>query len=240
MSEDRNYEAEAREQGWVPESEFKGDEPPKNGFVDAKTFVENGDKITGKLRNQRDELREQVEDLRRTTQELQQFHQQSLKRQQKEYEVRIQELEKKREDAINEGDGQTFTQVDKELNDMRLEQPKQDTSMADAWLEKNSWYKTDTRMSAFADGIAERIVSEGYTGKAYFNELTRRTKEAFPEAFETQKPPGVDSSKTEGDSTPKPKSYEALPADAKQQFERFKELMPNYTKEQYVADYEWD
>ena len=239
MSEERNYEAEAREQGWVSESEYKGEEPPKNGFIDAKTFVENGEKITGKLKHQRDELREEVETLKQTTQELQKFHQQSLKRQQKEYEARITELQEKREAAINEGDGKTFTEVDKELTEMQAEKP-QDTSMADSWLDKNPWYKTDTKMAAFADGMAERIVNEGYTGQAYFNELTRRTKEAFPEEFETQKPPSVDSSKTEGDSTPKPKSYEALPEDAKRQFERFKQLMPEYTKEQYIADYEWD
>lgn len=52
--EERDYDAEARDMGWVEEDKFRG---PKGQWTDAKTFVEKGEHILPILRATRDKLR---------------------------------------------------------------------------------------------------------------------------------------------------------------------------------------
>ena len=54
MSEERDYEAEAIKDGWNPN--FEGE-----GKKDAKTFVEDGEKISGMLKNKIGHLEERIE-----------------------------------------------------------------------------------------------------------------------------------------------------------------------------------
>ena len=40
------------------------------------------------------------------------------------------------------------------------------------------------KLATFADGLEYRVQAEGYSGANFFPEVTRRTREAFPEEFE--------------------------------------------------------
>ena len=241
--QERDYEAEARAQGWVPEEEFKGANPPKE-FLDAKTFVERGTEINGYLKTKLARLEEQLEETRRASGEFREFTQKQLNRERKERENLIKELESRRAQAIQDSDGDEFTRVDKELTDLRQEQqadlsPKHDP-LVEKFLAENSWYSTNPKLAGYADGIAEKVVAEGYREQAYYNELARRVKETFPEEFSTPSTPHVESGQESKASSPGSKSYEALPPEAKEQCDIFIRTIPNFTKEQYVATYDWD
>ena len=115
--------------------------------------------------------------------------------------------------------------------------------MAQNWADKNKWYATNTKLSAFADGIADRIISQGYTGQAYFNELTREVKENFPEEFENpnrSKPGTVESGGDKGVTDSKAKTWGSLPAEDKAVANRFIKDIPGFTKEAFLETYEWE
>jgi hypothetical protein len=228
----------------VPEEEFKGDNPPKNGFVDAETFVKTGEQINGKLKSKIERLEADVSSLRQTNVEFGKYKDEQLAKTKRDMEVRIRELEDERSKAITEGDGQTFTRADAEINNLRSQesQPKASNPEGDAWVAQNPWYGSNNKLTSFADGEADRIISEGYSGQAYWKELTRRTQEAFPEEFGNPnrgQPSSVETGGARQASEPKPRSYDALPDDAKAACERFV-AQGLTTKEDYVATFDWD
>ena len=242
--EARDYESEARQEGWVPEEEFQGDKPPEK-FLDAKTFVERGEKISGVLKSKLSKVEQELQAVKEqnatANAEFKKFHEKALEKERREKAELVKQLEAKREAAISEGDGQTFTQVDRELNELRSEVPDKKSThndMVQAWVDNNQWYVSDEKLAAYADGIAERVQAQGYTGQAYFSELTRRVKETFPESFNPPKPPPVTGGKVSEDS-PNAQSFDNLPQDAKDAFKRFSKSF-GVSKEEYLANYDWD
>lgn len=241
MSEERDYEKEALADGWNPN--FEGE-----GKVDAKTFVERGEKISGMLKGKIGRLEERIENLTKTNAEFKQYTDKQLQKEKEDKKRLIAELEEVRANAITEGDGKAAVKAEKEIRNLEQsnEQPSDQNAynqLAQSWANENKWYATNTKLSAFADGIADRIINEGYTGQAYFNELTRRTKEAFPEEFEN---PNRKKSGTVEDGGPKvaeegkAKSWANLPDSAKKEANRFIKDIPGFTKEQYLSQYEWE
>lgn len=114
--------------------------------------------------------------------------------------------------------------------------------MAEQWLSDNSWYKTDDTLAAFADGIADRIAGSGFRGQAYYNELTKRVKDTFPDKFKNpnrDKPNGVETAGEQVVAS-KDRTFEKLPKDAKDAYARFKRDIPGFSKEQYLASYDWE
>jgi hypothetical protein len=160
------------------------------------------------------------------------------------------ELEVRRATAINDGDGQAFTQIDREIQqvrrDMDVPPPRpngQDLDpLAQAWLLNNDWYNTNTKLQIFADGLSEQIAQQGYSGPAYYSELTRRVREEFPEEFQNKRKAHANTVEQGGEldtENPLPRTYDNLPPDAKAACDRF--VKGGFTtKEDYVANYEWD
>lgn len=241
--EDRNYEQEAKEDGWAPKEEWRG---PDEQWIDAKSFVEKGEKISGILKSKIGRLENDVESLRHTNAEFKKFTDAQIAKERKKSQQLIEELEQVKATAITEGDGAAAVKAEREINDLRnSEQPNVDVhnQMAQAWAAQNAWYGTNQKLGAFADGIAERIVQEGYTGQAYFNELTRRTKETFPEEFENPNRSKANGVETGGDKEvkdSKARKWDNLPQDAKAEAARFIKDIPGFTKESYLANYEWE
>ena len=238
--ENRDYEKEALADGWNPN--FEG--PNK---VDAKTFVERGEKISGMLKSKIGRLEERIDSLQHTNAEFKQYTDKQREKDVKENKRLVAELEKAKAQAITDGDGVAAVQAEKEIQELKVEEKPEGASeynqMAQNWAADNKWYATNTKLSAFADGIADKIIQEGYQGQAYFNELTRRTKETFPEEFENpnrKKTPEVESGGPKGASDSKEHTWANLPADAKAAAKRFEEDIPGFDRKEYVANYEWE
>ena len=178
MSEERDYEKEALEDGWNPN--YEGENK-----VDAKTFVERGEKISGLLKGKIGRLEERIDSLTQTNAEFKKYTDKQIQKEHEKNQKLIQDLEALKAQAITDGDGAAAVKAEKDIQNLQQTAKPDDSynQLAQSWAAQNSWYATNERLGAYADGIADRIIHEGYTGQAYFNELTRRTKEAFPEEF---------------------------------------------------------
>ena len=65
-------------------------------------------------------------------------------------------------------------------------QRTQPSEKALAWAEKNTWFRSDQEMTDYAQRIHRGLVAEGFDTESddYYNELTVRVKNKFPESFE--------------------------------------------------------
>ena len=234
----RDFESEARKEGWVPEEEFKGDNRPTE-FVDAQTFIERGERSAGILKQKVDTLSAEVERLKTSHKDYGEFNRRFLDKERKQYDQRLKELEAQREQAISEGDGQTFTKADQQIK--QLERPPQDISPdAQAWVNENAWYNADEQMRDYADGLAPKLIQQGFRGTAYWQELTKRSHEAFPHKFNNPRRNDPQTVETDGkdEKEPEPRSFSALPPEAKAVFQQFKEDF-GMTQKEYLDQYDW-
>ena len=62
----------------------------------------------------------------------------------------------------------------------------QPSQKALAWAEQNSWFRSDAEMTDYAQRIHRGLVAEGFDTESddYYNELTNRVKNKFPESFQ--------------------------------------------------------
>lgn len=260
---------EAMSQGWVPKDRFKGNE---SDWVDADVFVKRGREILPILRKNNENLikdlqntKQQLQDFKEAAEEFKKFQKEAYERKAQEYEKRIQEIKESRAQAISDGDGRKVNALDDALDQAKEEfkEAKQAIKDADkvvepvnqqttiepnlqAWLDRNTWFGQDRRMTSIANGIGEslRLEFPGLKGDAFLEKLDEVLAEEFPNKFKDKsKSPtsrvesgsGRQSRSGNGSGA---QSYENLPAEAKAACDRFvkQKLM---TREQYVADYDW-
>jgi len=241
---DRDFESEARSGGWVPESEWQGDPDKKpKQFLSAEQFVLRGERMAGHMKNE-------LAQVKKTVAQFQEYTQAQLKKEKDRADQAIAELKTQQAQAVTDGNGAEFRRLGNEIDRQQAEidsQPQPNTTQstglppgASEWQAANPWYGTDMNRTAYADGIANQIVAEGYNGKAYFNELSRRTLEVFPDQNNTSPTPGVEAGQKSGQvSDSGDRTYEALPPDAKAMCDNFVATIEGFTKEQYLEQYDW-
>ena len=240
---DRDYEAEATKDGWRPKEEFNG---PEEKWVDAKQFVENGENINGILKNKLERVEAQVATLQTSNREFREYHEATLDKEKRRTQEAIADLEARRQQAVTDGDGQAFTETDRQINELRTPEPQQPTGidpLAQQWVDTNQWYTTNQKLKRYADGLADEIRGQGIEGAAYFSELTRRVREDFPEEFSNThraQPSSVETGGAREGSDPKPHSYDSLPAEDKVMCDKFVRDIPDFTKEQFLSEYDWE
>jgi hypothetical protein len=241
--EERDYEAEAKEQGWNPD--FDG--PNK---TDAKTFVERGEQIAGILKSKNAKLEDRLHRLEEANQKFGEYHKKTIEAEKRRNKETIAELESRLEQAITNGDGQEYTRTQREIDQIKASESDYPTddmaawnAMTERWVAENPWYNQSRKMARFADGVSDEVRAQGYNGAAYFAELTRQVKEEFPEEFKNPNKSAAaaveNSGEKGGTSTSKKHTYDSLPADAKRACDEFTRS-GFMTKEDYVANYEWD
>lgn len=248
-------ETEARKQGWKPESEWKG-EPPPRGFVDADEFLAAGDKSLPLVTKERDELKERLEKTESKLSKMSQqvsrftdFTNKALNKARQERDAALNELRRQKAQAISDNDGDTVLEVEEKIAQLERE-PLDDPAPppeVEEWATENEWYEKDPDMRDLANGISLRLREErpDLSGPAHLDELTRRVRKAMPHKFENPKREtgdGVEGGRRQPVS--RKKTWDDLPPDAKQAYEDTRELMATlgreYKKEQYLASYEWD
>jgi hypothetical protein len=239
---ERDWESEAAAEGWAPQDNWKGD-PDK--WKTAEQFVKDGEKIVPILKSKVERLDHRVEQLLESNKKLNEISQRTLEREKRENKRLIQELEDMRKQAITDGDGEAFAKADSQIRSLQEQDVPQEDGLdplAEKWLSSNPWYASNDRLGAFADGIADRLRARGFTGQAYFDELTRQVHEAFPNEFENRnrkRASGVESG-GEKASVSNTKTFDSLPSDAKAAYQQFKRDIPGFTKEQFVEQYDWE
>jgi hypothetical protein len=265
VSQDIRHEAES--QGWVPKERFRGNEAD---WVDAEVFVKRGREILPILRKNNENLikdlnatKQQLQDFREAAEEFKKFQKESYQRKAQDYEKQIAEIKESRAQAISDGDGQKVNALDDALDQAKedFKEAKQAVKDADAvrtpdstpsaiepglqqWLDRNTWFGEDKRMTGIVNGIGESLRLEFplLKGQPFLDKLDEVLAEEFPNKFGKKQSPSsrVESgsgrqSRSGGNS----QSYDNLPQEAKAACDRFvkQKLM---TREQYVADFDWN
>ena len=183
MAEEKDIEARAKEMGWSPKEDFRGD--PER-WIDAETFVERGEtfvpflKATTKkqeaelssLREETQKLKSIVQANQETIEALKEFNTASAR---KAAEGQRQSLMAKIREAREAGDVETEETLRAELGETnaaikesKAEKPKaeaekpvqKDWTQSPEWKEwhsENEWFGKDKRRSALAIGIGQEI-----------------------------------------------------------------------------------
>jgi hypothetical protein len=257
---------EAESQGWVPKERFRGNE---SDWVDADTFVKRGREILPILRKNNENLikdlqatKDQLKEFREAAEEFKKFQRESYERKAQEYEGQIREIKESRAQAISDGDGQKVNALDDALDQAKENFKEAKQSVRDvvsakepeptpeaidpnlqAWLDRNTWFGQDKRLTAVVNGVGEslRLELPLLKGQAFLDKLDEVLAEEFPNKFGKKQSPSsrVESgSGRQSRSGGNAQSYDNLPSEAKSACDRFvkQKLM---TREQYVADFDW-
>lgn len=185
-----SIEARAREMGWVPKDEWKGD-PSKHRS--AEEFVKFGEGNLGVLKKENAELRKAIEELKGTVTQMTGW---MSKKEREGYERALAEIEAKRKDAVASGDVKAFDAAEAELKKLEKTVDKAaDNPATDAykqWADKpeNRWYGDDVDATIWADTAAPMIAKKaGWDGKSPFtvrelNAVTEAVLKKFPHLSE--------------------------------------------------------
>jgi hypothetical protein len=254
----------ARRLGWRPQEEYNG----KRDWVPADKFIETAEnelpvlrenlrrldslytKDVGSLKNELSEVKQVLTD----------FREFSTRAEQRAYEKAKRELLDKRDVAVAHADTETFKAIDKEIQELdKTVKPAVPEKKADAtstapapdpaitsWISENPWFTTDTELMSYAKAQDQFLMQTkpGMTIGERLEEVRNRTKKEYPDKFgnprreqsSTVAEPGAQTTRQSN----KGKSYNDLPADAKAACDKYVRTIPNYKREDYLKDYDWD
>lgn len=174
-------EIEARESGWVPESEYTGD---KNKWVDAAEFVRRGP-----LFKKIDSQSREIKAMRQAIADIQALHEKSREA---EYKKALAEVRAEKKAALLDGDADAVIEADEKLEMLReaqRETPKQSEPSGEAhpefiaWVSKNTWYENHRGMKAFADTVGAEYRAQGMSPSEVLKAVERDVKKEFPHRF---------------------------------------------------------
>lgn len=242
-------EAIAREGGWSPQEEWRGD---KSQWKDAATFIREGIKIQSKQHDKIDRLQDSI---KAVEQNITKMAKTEVQRTKKALEAQRERLAAERQKAFDMQDADKFESVEAEikttnaqLDQMNAEQDEV-AVFEKTFKERNPWYQEDKAMTAYAIQSAQHLKGAfpELDQDNYMKELERLVKSQFPNEFQNpnkSRAGGVvsgDSVVTDkGSNTPAKKSFDSLPAEAKEAFAELNQYMPNgrkMTKAAYVKTY---
>ena len=190
------------------------------------------------------------------------FQKEAFERRTAEYEIQIAELKSRKREAIAEGNGDAVVDIDDQIDSLKEAQreakaeakaqasapPPAEVSIPDdpdlqSWLSRNTWFGPDEEMTNVANGLGSTVRKQfpHLSGRDFLDKLDDKIKEYFPHKFGGAKAKGsaVDSSgSVRGGSSSTKKSYENLPADAKEACDRFIANGWIKSKQEYVEAYD--
>ena len=199
-------ELEAKDSGWVPKDEYKGDD---HKWVDAGEFLRRGE-LFKKIEDQS----KQLKDVRSALNEMKKLQGQVRE---VEYKRALDTLRQQKKEALIDGDAEAVIAAEERI-DLVKEQVKQLQSQpADvqedsgaqhpefvAWTEQNSWYKSSSPMKAFADALGQDLARAGNSPSEVLRKVAAEVRKEFPARFNNpnrEKPGTVESGKGSGTSS---------------------------------------
>jgi hypothetical protein len=258
-SGERDFEAEARAQGWTDADTFKGD---KARWVDAETFVKRSDEVMPLLKKQLSHYRAELDQMKREIKRVRKSEQAS-------YDNAYADLKAKMENAVVTGNVAAFKELDAKADQLRKDMADDTPPPADQqkeavrafadWRDENEWYDLgglagatdmERRQRAYFDRMVEANEDKARTMApadfiAHIGSLVEAKyppeRAARPKANESVA--GV----TRTAATRNVHSGANLPADAKETAERYiRQGIPGYkgkTKaeayELFAKHYDW-
>ena len=262
VGQERDYEAEAKIQGWVPQDEWKGSEA---SWSPAEEFIHRGEQINPILRKNNERLlreleatKKQMSEFKEAAEDFKKFQRDSYERKASDLQNELARLKEQKKDAIRSGDGDLAVDLDDQIDAVKERHAEeksraavpekkpetQPTVEVEEWLAGNEWYAKDARMRSATDAIGVQLSQEQpwLRGKAFFEALDKELELTFSaeklgKRVKPQSPVGSVSTSTSRSGGGR-KSYDSLPSEAKSACDKFvrQGLM---TQAEYVNSYEW-
>lgn len=240
-------EDRARRMGWSPQEEFRGD---KAKWVDATTFVKNGEESLPILRERLRSMERSNIELGKSVVEFKKMSDTAFDRA---YTKAKKELQTEIKVAAKEGDDKAVDAATTELANLEKEKAERKVAsdkdpVFDRWVEDNAWYK-DPDMAIEAEGEAFKIRKKMGSGQLTpvdgvpFLELVKDAmKKRFPEKFgnpRRKEGSGVERSGAGGDETESrgAKGWDKLPKEAQDAGDRYIKQKLYKDKAAYAAAY---
>lgn len=238
----RDYEAEAKREGWKDLEAWTaaGNDPERHR--PAKDFVEAGEKIVPLMKAKLTRLEKKYATLEKSVQQERKATLEAMKAQNTAYEARVKEA---LAEAHDKGDGKKVVELQDKLDEAKekgkeiaqeLKAPvAQDPPEFLEFLEGNDWYSTDEDLRDEADaiGLVIRRKNPELAADKFFAEVARKVKAAHPDKF-GRKPPAPDASaRSNGGTDSKKKS---VPKEVMTQFEAMASVVPPKDREQFLKN----
>ncbi len=191
-------ELEAMKHGWKPESEFVA----KNGrkWKSAERFMEDKPLY--------DKIDEQHKLIKRTEKQVDIMRQHYERVEQDAFERAVAELKAQRKQALEEGDLVRAEEIRDELQEKQAKAPRPQVAQPDPtvapamqeWRGRNEWYEKDEDMTAFADGLGNKLLAKGLQPTEILEAVEKKVREAFPQKFVKTNPNRATAPRVEGGS----------------------------------------
>lgn len=252
-----DVEQQARQLGWVPQEEFKG-EPSR--WRSAEEYVERGESLLPLLKADKRNLETQIEGMgtelqstkaalaeaREAIEAFKEFANGAAK---KDFESAVADLQERRLQAREAGDVRAELAAEEALRKLGNEAPvvlkaaaaappppakAQETPEFREWKQENPWLEVDKEKTAYAASMAAFVrATTSLQGKAFFAKVSELTEEKF-----TTKEPVDRTGAPQARASGGARSYNALPAEAKAVCDRqgLKLVGPGRA---YKTDAEW-
>ena len=193
--------ASAGAKGWVPKNLYKGE---ASKWVDAKTFLERGERFTVNLQREVSELRTKLESFEGTKAAFTKFHEETVAKKEEEIKDTISALRVQRSKATREGEDELAVELEDQIELLRgqqkelqapvtTEKDKQappDASVPnpvmDEWIDDgNQWFKTDSQLRDYAIAIGDALYNNGETlrGRKFLDKVREQVESDFPRKF---------------------------------------------------------
>lgn len=257
---DLTVEQQARNYGWTPLEQFKGD-PEK--WLPAEAFVERGKEIMPILRKNNERLETEVANLRRDIKDAQEaaaeFRKYHTEVEERTYKRALADLKAQKVEALAESKFEAVVQLDDAITELEKGAPKPIAAApkpaADptqdpiyrGWAEEHSsWLGTDKERTAYATAAAQyvRAMEPTLVGRAFLDKVAEEVEAKFPR--ETPSKTSKVEGGTRGTNRSGGKTFSDLPTEAREACDRFGSKMVGPGKAfktlaewrtQYTADY---
>lgn len=251
QSEELSVEDRAKQLGWHPAEEYRGD-PEKH--LSAEEFVAKGENELPVLRSNikkiQSDLKKQQDEFQRTATEFRQWHETTVQKAEREaYERAKADIERKKIEAVETADTDAYQRAAKEEANLKPPTPPaaqpQSNPQYEAWVAQNQWFNEYPELALEAENLGVKLWNSGsYKPEQVYEKITESMKRKYPHYFKNPKKDEV-LSVNEGTEAPagrrgKSKNYDNLPKSAKEACDRFIRLGMISNKDEYVKSYEWE
>lgn len=266
---DAEVEAQARRMGWVPRDDFRGD---VEKWRPARDFLDRGMNLLPVLQQQYRALDGRYAtmqaQLRDSQKALVDLTDRTRRADERAYQRAVRDIEGRRQAAVASGDTTAFAVAERDLQDLRDTAPppaaRAEASPAPApapvervetmpteimdFVQANPWFSShaEARQDAIAIQSAVDRQHPGLSLAERLDMTRRKVRQLHPALFENKRreaPPPVSPSRGEGGRGGNPRGFEALPAEARREYDRYARALAGkgkpLTKDEW-AGYYWE
>lgn len=175
-----DVEVVAMEHGWKPKEQF--DESTGKKWRSAEEFMDRKSLF--------DKIEEQHKRIRTMEQGLKSFAEYNANIEKAAYDRAIADLKAERKAALREEDLVRADEIQDKIDELKEQKPQAPKIAPPElpepviqWKQKNDWYEKDDVMTNFADGLGNRLISQGVPPSEVLVRVEREVREKFPNKF---------------------------------------------------------